>query len=208
VAETTDAAGGAPAKKKQGANRPPASVKGRMKGVPIYHPSKHDWDALRLEFCSDPTSSLVSISKKHGVNYGTLQRHADEEGWVPKRIEALAQASREVQARAVVQLADGFRVNALDGFAQISRLRKKALELYEQQLDPAAALPVTSDSVVQVKRDTATGTLVRTTAKRVRPLLDAHLIEVLARIEVQWAAMLFGFGKPGRGDEERTVTIE
>ena len=193
---------GALPKKKHGGFR------GKRGGAASYHPSKHDWDALRLEFCSDPTSSLASISKKHGVKYGTLQRHADEEGWVPKRIEALAQASREVQGRAVVQLADGFRINALDGFAQISRLRKKALELYEQQLDPAAALPVTSDSVVQVKRDTATGTLVRTTAKRVRPLLDAHLIEVLARIEVQWAAMLYGFHKPGQGDEERTVTIE
>lgn len=208
MAETTDAAGGAPAKKKRGPVRPPASIPGRRKGTSTYHPSKHDWDALRFKFCTDPTSSLTSIAKENGVKYGTLQRHADEEGWIGKRIEALAQASREVQTRAVVQLAEGFRSTALDSFAQISRLRKKALELYEQQLDPAAALPVTSDSVVQVKRDTATGTLVRTTAKRVRPLLDAHLIEVLARIEVQWAAMLFGFGKPGRGDEERTVTIE
>lgn len=193
---------GSPARKKL---RP---IAGPGRSVAKYHPSKHDWNALRLEFCTDPTSSMTSIAKKHGVKYATLQRHADEEGWVAKRIEALAQVSREVQARAVAQLSDGFRITALDSFAQISRLRKKALELYEKQLDPDASLPVTSDSVVQVKRDAVTGTLVRTTAKRQRPRLDSHLIETLAKIEVQWAAMLFGFHKPGQGDEERTVTIE
>lgn len=202
MAEATNEAGGAPPKKKRAGGRRPGQKNKRQA-----HPEKHGWDAMRLAYVHDPTVSIASLARENGVDYALIQRRSAEEGWVAKRVEALAESSREIRSRAVAQLCDGFRINAMDGFAQISRLRKKALELYEKQLDPEAALPVTSDSVSQTQRR-ADGTLVRTTAKRARPLLDAHLIEVLARIEVQWAAMLYGFHKPGQGDEERTVTIE
>ncbi len=64
-------------------------------------PSKYDWTAAWLFFCSDPTITYGDVAKKYGMNVSTVTHRAAREKWSVKRDEILTEIEKNAQDQAI-----------------------------------------------------------------------------------------------------------
>ena len=65
----------------------------------------YDWDALRLEYITDPDASYRRMAAKHGLSKNVISRRATQEQWPALRQERADARAREIEERLSVSLA-------------------------------------------------------------------------------------------------------
>lgn len=54
-----------------------------------------DWQAIKIEYITDPSASYRSLAEKHGVPRSTLEKRARREGWPKERQASCGRAVRK-----------------------------------------------------------------------------------------------------------------
>lgn len=54
-----------------------------------------DWQAVKIEYITDPHTSYRSLAEKHGIPRSTLEKRARREGWPEERRRSLGRAVRK-----------------------------------------------------------------------------------------------------------------
>ena len=66
----------------------------------------YDWDAIKLEYISNPKSSQKYISKKYGIRERTVSERCRKDGWVEAKKNHLEKVTEKAAEKATVKQAD------------------------------------------------------------------------------------------------------
>ena len=86
-----------------------------------------DWNAIKTEYITDPSSSYRKLAEKHGISLGTLQKRAKKEKWVEER--------RQSGDRRVAKTVAAYESKQAKKFSRIQDITDKLLDKIEQAVD-------------------------------------------------------------------------
>lgn len=66
----------------------------------------YDWDAIKLDYISNPKSSQKYISKKYGIRERTVSERCRKDGWVEAKKNHLEKVTEKAAEKATVKQAD------------------------------------------------------------------------------------------------------
>lgn len=66
----------------------------------------YDWDAIKLDYISNPQSSQKYISKKYGIRERTVSERCRKDGWVEAKKNHLEKVTEKAAEKATVKQAD------------------------------------------------------------------------------------------------------
>lgn len=89
----------------------------------------YDWDLIKMDYVSDPQSSLKKISEKYGIRYRTVEDRSKADSWFATKkkyqAEVVRKATAKLSAKATAKKADEL-ANTIQAAANIAEaiLRK------------------------------------------------------------------------------------
>lgn len=86
-----------------------------------------DWNAIKTEYITDPSSSYRKLAEKHKVSIGTLQKRAKKEKWVEQR--------RQSGDRRVAKTVAAYESKQAKKISRIQDITDKLLDKIEQAVD-------------------------------------------------------------------------
>lgn len=95
----------------------------------------YDWDLIKMDYVSDPKSSLKKISEKYGIRYRTIEDKSKADDWFATKkkfqAEVVKKASAKLTAKATAKKADQL-ADAIIAASNIAELIRKKTEEPDQ----------------------------------------------------------------------------
>lgn len=98
----------------------------------------YDWDAIKLDYISNPKSSINQISEKYGIRRATVAQKSRENGWANEKKEYLQKVSTKASTKASTKQADRLArlIDATDKIAEVLEGALKDPEQFYRQFVP------------------------------------------------------------------------
>lgn len=95
----------------------------------------YDWDLIKMDYVSDPKSSLKNISEKYGIRYRTIADKSKADDWFATKkkfqAEVIEKAAVKLTAKATAKKADQL-ADAIIAASNIAELIRKKTEEPDQ----------------------------------------------------------------------------
>lgn len=95
----------------------------------------YDWDAIKLDYISNPKSSQKYISEKYGIRERTVAERSKQDGWVEAKKKHIEKVTEKATEKATVKSADRMArlLNVTDKLTeQIEKALADPKQLYKQ----------------------------------------------------------------------------
>ena len=98
----------------------------------------YDWDVIKLDYISNPKSSINQISEKYGIRRATVSQKSRENGWANAKKEYLQKVSTKASTKASTKQADRLArlIDATDKIAEVLEGALKDPEQFYRQFVP------------------------------------------------------------------------
>lgn len=108
----------------------------------------YDWDAIKLDYISNPQSSQKYISKKYGIRERTVSERCRKDGWVEAKKNHLEKVTEKAAEKATVKQADSLArlANVADKLTSV--LEKAVAD--EQQFNRHIVMESASDGATSM----------------------------------------------------------
>ena len=108
----------------------------------------YDWDAIKLDYISNPKSSIKQISEKYGIRQRTVSDRCAKDGWVEAKKNHLKKVASKAASKATVKQADSLArlANVADKLAGV--LEKAVAD--EQQFNRHIVMESASDGATSM----------------------------------------------------------
>ena len=108
----------------------------------------YDWDAIKLDYISNPKSSQKYISEKYGIRLATVSEKCSKDNWVEAKKKHLEKVSTKASEKAVTKQADALArlANVADKLAGV--LEKAVAD--EQQFNRHIVMESASDGATSM----------------------------------------------------------